>query len=196
MLAILMTIFGGIFSGGATGLLGVLLQRFFDLKNKQQDVEIIKLNLANNLELARMESDRLKIKVEADLAEAEIEGRTQEHISDNDLVEASYETDKASYIDKAAMKANSWPAKFVLVLMGIVDFLRGFLRPGMTIYLCVVTTYMFFWAQDLMLQNNTLLTAASMHEIVLQIIGTILYVFTTAAVWYFGARSTHQPPKR
>lgn len=195
MLAILMTIFGGIFSGGATGLLGVLLQRYFDLKNKQQDVEIIKLNLANNLELAKMESERLKIKVDADLAEAEIEGRTLEHISDNDLVEASYETDKASYIDKSAMKANTWPAKFVLVLMGIVDFLRGFLRPGMTIYLCVVTTYMFFWAQSLMLQNNALLTAANLHEIVLQIIGTILYVFTTAAVWYFGARSIHAPKR-
>jgi hypothetical protein len=196
MLEIIGMIFTGVFSGGATGLLGVLLQRYFDFKNRQQDIEIVKLNLANSIELSKMESERLKTRLDSERDIAEIEGRTEEYVSDNKLIEASYENDQASYIDKEALRKPGKAAGFVLVIMGIVDFLRGILRPGMTIYLCVVVTMMFFWARDLMQQNNTLLTASALESLVMQIITTILYVFTTASVWWYGARGTYNGTKK
>ena len=55
MLEILGTIFGSIFSGGATGLIGVAIQRWFDFKNKQADLDLQKLKFAQDLELKKLD---------------------------------------------------------------------------------------------------------------------------------------------
>ena len=58
MLALFTTIISGVLSGGATGLLGAIIQRFFDLKTRNLDLEMLKLNHAQALALAQIESDR------------------------------------------------------------------------------------------------------------------------------------------
>ena len=40
MLEILGSVVASIFSGGATGILGIVAQRFFDFKNKQLDIQM------------------------------------------------------------------------------------------------------------------------------------------------------------
>lgn len=184
MLTILGLLISGVMSGGATGLLGVLLQRYFDLQNKKQDIEALKLNLANSVELSKMESDRARLRAETDIQVAETD-------ADAKVLVASYEHDEAKYIDKESLRKPGKISALIMLMMGFVDFLRGALRPGMTIYLCFLVSAMFAWVKNLADQYGIVMTPDQVISLITQIIATILYVFTTVTLWWFGTR----PPK-
>jgi len=181
MLALLGMLISGVVSGGATGLIGVLIQRYFDLQNKKQDIEALKLNLANSVELSKMESDRARVRADADIQVAETE-------ADAKVLVASYEHDEAKYIDKEALRKPGKISSFIMLMMGFVDFLRGALRPGMTIYLCFLVSAMFAWVKSLAEEYGIVMTPEQVLTLITQIITTILYVFTTVTLWWFGTR--------
>ena len=54
-------ILSALISGGATGLIGVFLQRFFDFKGKQQDLELVRINNEHARLLAQMEVDKANL---------------------------------------------------------------------------------------------------------------------------------------
>ncbi len=184
MLEILGTLLTGVLSGGATGLIGVVIQRYFDFKNKEQEIEVVKLQLENAKELAKIESER-----STRVAEMDMEARFVE--ADGRVMEASFKSDAASYLAPTAQTRKGWVGAAVTLLMGLVDFMRGVLRPGMTAYLCALVTVMFFWVRDLASAHGLNLSADQVMQLMLQVIATILYVFTTSALWWFGSR----PPK-
>lgn len=191
MLSILGTILGGVLSGGATGLLGVLLQRFFDYKSKSQDIELHKLNLANTIELSKLESERAFIRAEVERQQAELDAIARETEADSRNLVASYENDRAAYLTPGAQLGKGfWPGT-IRFMMALVDFMRGILRPAMTAYLCGLVTIMFLWVREVAANANLTLTSDQAVQIMLTIISTILYVFTTCATWWFGSR----PPK-
>lgn len=191
MLSILGTLLTGILSGGATGLLGVLLQRYFDLQHKKQEIEIVRLNLANSIELAKMESERAQIRAHADveLADRDLSARVVE--ADAKAMQAAFDADKATYTEKGYTLRPGWAPVVVGFLMGLVDFLRGIVRPGMTLYLCVLVTYMFVWVKDLATVYGVKMTPDQVLELMTHIIATILYVFSVCTLFWFGTR----PPK-
>ena len=177
-------IISGVMSGGATGLIGVLIQRYFDLQNKKQDIEALKLNLAKSVELSKMESERARLRADADMQISETE-------ADAKVMVGSYEHDEARYIDKESMRKPGKISALIMLMMGFVDFLRGSLRPGMTIYLCFLVSAMFAWVKTLAEQYGIVMTPEQVLTLITQIIATILYVFTTVTLWWFGTR----PPK-
>lgn len=185
MLELIGTLVTGILSGGATGLIGVGLQRYFDFKAKQQEIEVVRLQLENAKELAKIEGER-----STRVAEMDMEARFSE--ADSRSMVASFQADKASYLDPAAQQRKGFVGGAVVFLMGVVDFCRGILRPGMTAYMCGLVTVMFFWVRELAAQYGLKLTSDQTVQLMTQIISTILYVFTTTSVWWFGAR----PPKQ
>lgn len=185
MYEILGTLLAGVLSGGATGLLGVLIQRFFDHKSKAQDLEQLRMQLDNAKELARIEGER-----STRVAELDMEARFAE--ADAGVMQASFAHDAASYLAPDSQRRKGWAGSLVTLLMGVVDFMRGVLRPGMTAYLCWLTTIMFWWVRELAERHGLTLTAEQVMSLMVQIIATILYVFTTCALWWFGAR----PPNR
>lgn len=203
MLAILSMLLSGVLSGGATGLLGVLLQRFFDMKNRQQDIELHKLTMQNNIELARMESEREAAKAASMERITAIQGETQEHVAEMDLqareseaaersLVASYEADQAKYLDRSAQQRKGKVGAVVVILMALVDFLRGTLRPGLTVYLTAIVTFLFLQVKAMVEAHGQVLTGDQAMQLLTQIIATILYCFTTCVVWWFGSR----PPKQ
>lgn len=185
MFEILGTLLAGVLSGGATGLLGVLIQRWFDHKNRQQDIDMLKLQLANAVELSKLETERA-----SRVAEADMQARFAE--ADADVLQASFRHDAASYLAPEAQRRKGWVGGIVTLLMGLVDFMRGILRPGMTAYLCWLTTIMFWWVRELADRHGLSLTADQVMQLMVQIIATILYVFTTSALWWFGTRPPRQ----
>ena len=138
-----------------------------------------------------MESDRARIQADAALQESDnqLEARIAE--TENESMQASFAADSAQYLDKAAQRKKGWVANLVMLMMATVDFTRGMLRPGMTIYLCVLVTMMFTWAKQLASQYGLEMSAEQVITLVTQIIATVLYVFTTITLWWFGSR----PPK-
>ncbi len=86
MLALLGTMFGSIFSGGATGLLGIVFQRYFDFKNKQQDIEVIKLNLQNAIDLKRIEIEQTAKEWEGRAHVATVEGEAKISVAEQEKI--------------------------------------------------------------------------------------------------------------
>lgn len=184
MFDVLGTLVTGVLSGGATGLIGVLIQRYFDLQHKKQEIEQVKLQLANNIELAKMETERT-----VRVSEIQLEGTIAQ--ADASIMTASFAHDQANYLDPQAQRRRGFVGNVVVFMMAVVDFFRGILRPGMTAYLCALVTMMFFWARDLAASHGHHMTAEQAFSLVLQIVATILYCWTTATLWWFGTR----PPK-
>jgi hypothetical protein len=189
----MMEFFMSVVSGGATGLLGVLMQRFFDHKAKQLEVEVVKLNHLNALALSDKESERMRARVDADVQVAKEEAQARVEVAELDTqareteadaknLQASFENDKATYLPAEAVKGG------VAWLMALVDFLRGILRPGLTAYLAGLVTVMFFWVRDLAEVHGVSITGEQAVMLMNQIIAAILYVFVTSTTWWFGSR--------
>lgn len=199
MLALLGGLLSSVMSGGATGLLGILIQRFFDAKSKSQDIEVIALNHKNALDLKEMEIKTVAREWEGReaVAQREAEGvaaqaQADEHAREVEADSANYgrsiDNDKATYSAPDAQKKNKWLA----MMMGSVDFIRGITRPALTMYLVVLTHIMFNWARQIAAEKGVTLTAVEVKEIIMTIITTLLYLATVAVVWWFGTR----PPAR
>jgi hypothetical protein len=188
MLGILGTLLTGVLGGGATGLLGVLLQRYFDHKNRQLDIEIVKLNHQNALALADKETERSRLRADADTAMAEQDTQAREAEADARSLVASFEHDKATYLDPAAQRRKGRVGAALSLMMGLVDFVRGVLRPGLTIYLTVIVTLMFRELMVLLGARGYVFDNGEIVKLLAQIVATLLYCFTTCVVWWFGSR--------
>lgn len=199
MFDILTGIVGSIFSGGATGLIGIVAQRYFDYKNKQQEIQIVQMNLQNAIDIKRIDlevakEDRAARVAVADkemlarIEEAEQTRAAREFEAEASVQKASYETDSAAYLTADVLKAG----RFIRWTMAAVDALRGSIRPVLTVYLVIVTHLMYNEMHRLLVARGASLSNSDVMDIVTQIVGTLLYLATTAVVWWFGTR----PPKR
>lgn len=200
MLEIVGSILTGVLSGGATGLIGILIQRFFDMKSKQQDLEVVKLNHANALALKKAELEGINKQVAGQIAVAqearagiEAQAQAQERSAaaqaDADAYVASVAADRATYLD-AKVQGKS---KVAMFLMGMVDWVRGMTRPLLTAYLVIITHLMFNWVVKLAEKHGTVLTTTELKEIITMVIGTLLYLATVSVVWWFGTRPPRAP---
>lgn len=184
---VLATIFGSIFSGGATGLLGVLIQRWADYKNKQLDLQ---------LEKERRETEIAKRKADAEVISAEWNGRLKVATAEGDTAKDVAETNAFAQTlfkepERYSNAATVTPGQqWILV---VLDALRGAVRPLLTIYLCALTTYVWFQVRELVAAENLDGTAAI--EVWKMVVGNILYLTTTVTLWWFGTRNRQpQPP--
>lgn len=199
MLTILGSILTSVMSGGATGLLGIVFQRFFDARSKAQDIEVIRLNHANAVDLKRLELESLDKQVagatavaqaqrDAIMGQAEFAERTAEYQGDTLTLTASIAADRATYLTAEAQASS----KSASILMAVVDFLRGVTRPLLTLYLVVLAHMMFLWCRELAAAHGGLLGVSELKEIVMLVLSTLLYLATVAVVWWFGTR----PPRK
>jgi len=189
-------LFGSAVTGGLSGLLGVGLQQFFTYKQKQQDIEIVKLNLENSLQLAKIETDR-QLQVTKIVAEGatEVAKEATLQAQEQTLVrtfEATVGNDHTTYTPLEAFKLDNWATRLGTFMLAAVDALRGVVRPLMTFYLCGLTSAMFLWSSSLAQQQGVSLDADQVVALMQQIISTVLYVFTTVCVFWFGGRAVQQ----
>ena len=180
MLEILGTIAGSIFSGGATGIIGIIAQRFADYKNKQLDLQLEAQRFSQALEMKRVDADIMKEEYAAkrDIVLVETKGATD--VADAAALAASYAMEPKKYSEGSLTPGQNW-------LMVLIDAFRGFVRPALTVYLCLFVTLIYFLARDKV--NAEDLTADQAIELWKLLIGTILYVWTTCTLWWFGTRN-------
>jgi hypothetical protein len=72
-------------------------------------------------------------------------------------------------------------------VMVLLDALRGSVRPLLTIYLCVLTTYIYFQAKGLLSQED--LNVDQAMKLTEYVVHSILYLTTTIVLWWFGTRN-------
>ena len=186
MLELIGTALGGILSGGATGLLGVVLQRFADFKNKQLDLQHQERQYTHELSMRDKDAAIMAQEWAARTRVAEVEAGAQVDVADAEAFAASYRLEPAAYSGNAKpTKAQAW----VLV---ILDAMRGSVRPLLTVYLCVITTMMYRDARALLGSAHT---ADQAFELTKLIVWTVLYLTTTCVLWWFGTRNKQAAPK-
>lgn len=192
MLDLIGTIISSILAGGATGLIGVVAQRWADYKNKQLDLQLEKQR--GELELAKRDKDAVILAQEwaGRVRVADVEAGAKMDEAESKAFSASFQHDKAAYSTGALDKLKGWWGQLMRFLLGMVDVIRGLVRPGLTVYLCVVTTLMYLEASRRLCATD--LTAAQALELVKMIVATVLYLTTTCVLWWFGTRNKQAAP--
>jgi len=166
--------FGAIASGGLTGLIGAGLSLFGELKKQK---------LANEHEarMAEIEQQGMKLEAELNMRVVETEAEAAVNIEESKAFAASYGNDRRTY-------ATGRLGAFGQALMVIVDFIRGLVRPSVTIYMAVIVTLMYSQILELVGGLDGALDKATAVELLNQIILVILYVAATVILWWFGVR--------
>lgn len=173
-------ILGSIFGGGATGILGVIAQRYFDYKNRKLDIEFEKEK--RNTAIAIAEANMKSVK-------QEWEGRkgTEREKQEGEAFTKSVWEGPQRYSPKDNLTAAQ---KWMLIFL---DALRGSVQPLLTIYLCALTTYVWIQVKSLIGAEDLDLVAAL--EVWKMVVQTILYLTTTVTLWWFGTRNRSKAPE-
>jgi hypothetical protein len=196
MIEIFSTIFTGVLGGGATGLLGILLQRWFDHKKQRTDLELAKLQIEAAQETRRIEleaQERMAAKAaELQTLQSVLDAQAREAEAAERSYQASIESDRATYSAPAAQEKS----RFVRYLMATVDGVRGLMRPSITTYTLYMLTAVFLWVRMLYETTGVTMTNDQVFQLAMQAVGTVFYLATTTTVWWFGVRPAQPPQKR
>ena len=177
-----------VFSGGVTGLLGVVFQRFFDYQKNKLDLKAKEIDYAHQREMRKEDREMMLLEYDHRIKLQDSVNEGKESEADSKAFSASFAMEPKQYSAGQKMTpAQGW----VLV---ILDLLRGVIRPGLTVYLCIITTLMYLEAQALIQLYGLTFSndqALSIHE---RITATVLYLTTTCVLWWFGTRNKGTQP--
>jgi hypothetical protein len=179
------TIFGSIFSGGATGLIGVVIQRWADYKNKQLDIQVEREKRETEIAKRKADAEIMQAEYAGRLRVAQEEGATARDVADTEAFAATLWKEPERYSAGKFTNGQQW----VLV---ILDAVRGSVRPLLTIYLCALTTYV--WVQVRGIVAAESLDAKAAIEVWTMVVQNILYLTTTVTLWWFGTRNRQKQP--
>ena len=158
-----------VLTGGATGLLGTALSAVVDFFQSRQ-------RHAQELDLRRLDIELAKAEAEGAAAHAAIEAQATRERAEWEAMEASYRE-----------AARRWSKPGEGWAMQLVDVVRGLTRPALTwsLFALVGAIYFLLGASDL--------AAVSLRP---RIVETVLYLFTAAMLWWFGARQIEKRRSR
>lgn len=177
---------GGVVSGGLTGLLGIGVQRIFEYKSKQLDVQLNKDKYAHEVDMKKADAEIMAQEWAARTKIAATAAVAQENVADSQAFSAALTSEPQRYADPSKLNtAQEW-------IMVFLDFVRGMVRPSLTLYLCVITTIIYYQAHQLIGQGLNVDQAVGL---VSRIIDTVLYLTTTCVLFWFGTRNKERAPK-
>ena len=176
-----------IVSGGATGLIGVVAQRLFDHWKLKQENDKLRLIHEHERGMKKLDAEIMMQEWTQRVKVAEVEAAGKEAVADSQAFAASFALEPKRYAE--GVKTGKWCGAFLI----LADVLRGIVRPGLTLYLAWIATALYNDSQAL-LQGSRLegTTLVAVHQ---QIVFTLLYLFTTCVLWWFGTRNKAPQPK-
>jgi hypothetical protein len=174
-------IVSSIISGGATGIIGAAVSRYADYKNKQLDVSMQKEKFSHEIELRHADARIMELEwsYKDKIAATEAQTHVEQYDSDAFKTALTSEPQRYSLVEKLTNSQN-W-------LMVLLDFVRGAIRPGLTLYLCAITTVVYFQSSKII--ANQTVSVQQAVDIYNQITATILYLCTTVVLFWFGCRA-------
>lgn len=189
MLELIGTGIMGILSGGATGLLGVGIQRLADYWNKKQDLEKLKLQYDHEANMRDKDAAIMAQEWAARTKVAEVEGASREAVADAGAFAASFGMEPQRYSEGIK------PGKVGGFLLILLDVIRAIVRPGLTIYLCWIADRMYNESRAILAIADLTTNPVLVMNVYQQIVFTLLYLFTTCVLWWFGTRNKQPAPK-
>jgi len=178
--------------GGLTGLIGNTLTAWSNFKTqklknehdeKMYDFKIKELGAKTN---AAIKITEAKISGAVELADSE--AYTESQKQGNKRIFSDTWIQKLMEVE-GRLKYLSVPiAVFLATLLGSVDVLKGFMRPGLTLYLTAVTTWITYKAYEILQQSTTLITTAQAFQIYNEVTSIVVYLTVSCVTWWFGDR--------
>lgn len=174
---------GSVVTGGAAGLLGVVVNRVADYFNQKQKIEADKLKNAHELALREQDMKITQIEAESRYKVAEIDAESRESVADAAAFAASYQLEPQRFSDPTKLSKNqNW-------LFAVLDLIRGLVRPGLTVYLAILTSIIIFQSLNVLRSNQMTLDPEKAYALVEESMNTVLFLFTVCTMWYFGTRN-------
>lgn len=181
-----LSLISSVFGGGATGLLGIVVQRWADHKNRKLDLEASRDKMAHEAAMRKADADIMKEEwaQRTKIAEIEKEGKVEQ---------ADAEAFAASFREPERYSDGVKPSRGQAWVLIILDTIRALVRPALTVYLCVITTLIYIEARQLL--GAAALTSEQAMSLTDKVVSTVLYLTTTCVLWWFGTRNKQQAPK-
>ena len=182
-----MAILESLLAGGLTGLLGNVVTTIFSFVNKKQEnkheFQMKKLSIEGMEREAKANIQVAETQLQGDIAKGEL-AAFNESIKQNAVEKLSGDVLKKLFDNKWTVPLGA----LIAFLFGLVDFLKALIRPGITLYLTIAMTSMYFGAREIIEAHGELYdvqAAIELHEYIVQ---NLLYVGTSCIMWWFGDR--------
>jgi hypothetical protein len=186
--------------GGITGLIGSVTTAITNYKLQK---------LKNEHDVAKWDFEEKKIELETEAMKTEAKLRMKTIKTQTDAqVELA---DTEAYMESIKkgnenMFSDKWIAKLfsqtgwikyisipigvlIAFLFGIVDFLKALMRPGLTIYLTGITTWITWMAWEIIqVSNIDIITSEQALAIFNEVTSVVIYLTVSCVTWWFGDR--------
>ncbi len=185
--------------GGLTGLIGNVVGGWFKLKHAQVEKEMLFVRNSHEVAMIKAETEAMIMESKANIAitRAQVEGAVE--LADaNVYLQGQKEGNKNlfsnKWIDKLMSVEGKWkfitlPAGvLVATLFGIVDFIKGLVRPSLTIYLVGLTTWVSIKAWEIMQMNGVIMNVVIAEKIFGDVTSIVIYLTVSCVTWWFGDR--------
>ena len=180
--------------GGLTGLVGTALTEIFKYRNQ-------KLQFDHDAKMVALETAAMKeeAKMQIAVTKAEIEGAVE--LADAQAyMENLKGSSKPMFSEQWIERLFSVQGKFgrffavpvgVFLAMGFafVDWLRGLMRPALTLYLTGMSSVITWMAWEIMQKNGITMTASDAVGIYNQTTSIVIYLTVSCVTWWFGDRT-------
>jgi len=186
--------------GGVTGLIGNVVGGIFKYKQAKLEKDMLAMRNVHEVAMVRAETEAMIMESKANIAitRAQVEGAVEledakAYISSqkegNKQLFSSKWIDRLLAEDLGRWKLITTPiAALIAFLFGITDFLRGILRPILTVYLCGVTTWVTWKAWEIMQMDGVTMNLVNATEIFTDTTSIVTYLTVSCVTWWFGDR--------
>ncbi|MFA5485394.1 MAG: hypothetical protein WC260_04075 [Candidatus Pacearchaeota archaeon] len=178
--------------GSLTGLVGNLITSITNYKTQKlknehdQKLYEFKIKELGAKTDAAIKITEAKISGEVELADTEAFTKSQEY--GNQKIFSDSALDRLFNVE-GKMRYISLPvAVFLSILFGFTDFLKGLMRPGLTIYLMCCTTWITWMSWEIMQKYGISLSSVQAVTIFNDVTSIVVYLTVSCVTWWFGDR--------
>jgi len=173
--------------GVVTGLLGNVVTSFTNLKAQR-------LKNEHEEKLIGLKTTAMVAETEATIriAKAKITGALDK------LEQSTYKTniEKANQniLEKGVIpklfdnKSTRWLGAVLTSLLGLVDVVKGFIRPSLTIYLVILTSWITYYSAEILTAKQALLDVSEASRLFGEVVEIVIYLTVSVVTWWFADR--------
>ena len=185
--------------GGVTGLIGNVVGGWFKLKHAKLQKEIKDGDRKHEVAMVKAETEAMIMEAKANIkiTQAQVEGAVD--LKDAEAyIQSQKEGNKNLFNSKwinALLSVTGWwkiftlpLASLIAFLFGFTDFLRGIIRPALTVYLCGVTTWVTWMSWNIMQTEGITISAFQAVDIFKDTTSIVTYLTVSCVTWWFGDR--------
>lgn len=180
--------------GGITGLLGNVITGILKYKNQKMEFEheakMVALETAAMKEEAKMQIAVTKAEIEGAVELADAQAYTESIKAGQKPMFSEKWIDRLFSVEGKFGRFFAVPvAVFISFGFALVDWLRGFMRPALTLYLTAMSSVITYMAWEILQKNNIMMSATDALGIYKETTSIVIYLTVSCVTWWFGDRT-------